>query len=383
MFFDITHHKDARFPYSIALGKFVINVDAGWKQTATAGRNIIYKGYCDIGILDNMLPQIMAQVTPDITGNFCVLEYDPECDTLTIKTDRYRAFPLYHEPGESITNLRARPRVVWSDRVVTVDSDLAIQEHIFDVIGFTQPDTCTVDRIHQYLTAKIQRFLACNTLPIRVFLSGGVDTTLLYSYLTALDVPHQVVWCSHVDHDYFYLGNHGDLKQHWAYQQIHHWHDPCVLVSGTPGDEFTMRSPTTANLWLLANDTSMPEQLIAHPTCLHHNHFSKPKQMQGFHRQAENWKMPDDLIWHLCNINVNDWQHWHLGNTLTWTPLRDLELFKMFLALPPDKILSQIMCSEVSIDLIERNQPGLSTVISDSKNTGNAMMNLRRLLAQH
>jgi hypothetical protein len=79
---------------------------------------------------------------------------------------------------------------------------------------------------------------------------------------------------------------------------------------------------------------------------------------------------------------VNDWQHWHLGNTLTWTPFRDLELFKLFLALPYEQAVAQIMNSAVSCELIERNVPGLTQVLSDQKNTGNAMKNLRVLLNQ-
>jgi hypothetical protein len=82
----------------------------------------------------------------------------------------------------------------------------------------------------------------------------------------------------------------------------------------------------------------------------------------------------------LCNTVVNDWQHWHLGNTLTWTPLRDLELFKLFLALPYEQAVAQIMNSAVSCELIERNVPGLTQVLSDQKNSGNAMRNLRGLL---
>jgi hypothetical protein len=79
---------------------------------------------------------------------------------------------------------------------------------------------------------------------------------------------------------------------------------------------------------------------------------------------------------------INDWQHWHLGNTLTWTPLRDLEIFKALLRLPADSAVGQIMNSNISLQLIERNRPGLSALISDQKNTGNVMNNLCRFLLQ-
>ena len=81
----------------------------------------------------------------------------------------------------------------------------------------------------------------------------------------------------------------------------------------------------------------------------------------------------------LCNIVANDWQHWHLGNTLTWTPLRDLEIFKILLRLPLSHAINQIMNSEFSQFLIERNTPGATRFLSDQKNTGSALKNLNRL----
>ena len=85
------------------------------------------------------------------------------------------------------------------------------------------------------------------------------------------------------------------------------------------------------------------------------------------------------MMWNLCNILVNDWQHWHLGNTLTWTPLRDIEIIKLFLRLPVDDALGQILNSDISCRLIEQNEAGLTRVISDQKNSGNSMKNLVNL----
>jgi hypothetical protein len=82
------------------------------------------------------------------------------------------------------------------------------------------------------------------------------------------------------------------------------------------------------------------------------------------------------LYWNLCNIVANDWQHWHLGQTLTWTPLRDLEIFKLILQLPFDHALEQMFESKLSVDLINRNFPGASAAISDKKNSGNIRKNL-------
>ena len=104
--------------------------------------------------------------------------------------------------------------------------------------------------------------------------------------------------------------------------------------------------------------------------------------MALFAQQAQNFVASENIVWDNCNTVVNDWQHWHLGNTLTWTPFRDLELFKLYMSLPYEQALGQIMNSAVSRVLIERNVPGLTTMLSDQKNTGNFMKNLRGLLNQ-
>jgi hypothetical protein len=192
-----------------------------------------------------------------------------------------------------------------------------------------------------------------------------------------------MVKCNHIDYDQFWLKNSGTLKKRWGYGQIHHWSTPCVLTSGAPGDEFMLRSPTTVNLYLRANDYHMSELLdqTKWKTCLHHTYFSLDKHRSIFDNQEP---LPDwnrhELMWNICNIVLNDWQHWHLGHTLTWTPLRDLDIIKFFLRLPCDLALGQIMNSDISQRLIEKNRLGLTQAISKQKNSGNAMENLTDIL---
>jgi hypothetical protein len=81
----------------------------------------------------------------------------------------------------------------------------------------------------------------------------------------------------------------------------------------------------------------------------------------------------------LCDIVANDWQHWHLGETLHWTPLRDLEIFKILMRLPLSDAIDQIMDSTLSRALIEKNVPGATELISDQKNTEPILKNLNRL----
>ena len=369
MFFHIADQPQENYPCHWQLGSFCVSTDSGWQLEQVGTAQVLYKGYADAAPMEDRLLDIVLQTTPHILGNFCAMVLVN--NTMTIQTDRYRSFPIYIN-NHSVNNLIPTEHTAWTDSMITVHSDLVVTENKFNVIGHAWSPTSTVDQIDQLLTDKIKLFASHNQLPLRMFLSGGVDTLLLYSYICRLGIPHEMTWNLHTDLDYFYLSNSTDIKQHWGYRQIHHWHEPCVLVSGTPGDEFMLRSPVTANQYLLKHGTSIPQLLATNPDCLHHAYFSKHVELFEGQQSAT---APE-----LCNTVVNDWQHWHLGNTLTWTPLRDLELFKLFLALPYTQAVGQIMNSAVSCELIERNVPGLTRVLSNQKNTGNAMRNLRGLL---
>jgi hypothetical protein len=381
MFFHIGKTAQENYPCHWQLGSFSISTDQGWQHTAVGPIQLLYKGYVDSVPIEDVLEQIASQTTPRLTGNFCVLAV---CnDTLTIQTDIYRSFPIYVDQFNAVNNLIPTTYIAWTDSLVTVHADFAVTESKFDVIGSIPSVYSTVSQIDQLLALKFQQFAQHNTKPIRVFLSGGIDTLLVYSYIRRFNIPHELIWNLHCDLDRFYLANHDDIQRHWGYTQIHHWQDACVLASGAPGDEFMLRSPTTANMYLLHNGTTIPAELNNNANVLHREYFLRSKHVDLFDQQIKDYTPKNSTVetyWNLCNTVINDWQHWHLGNTLTWTPLRDLELFKLFLQLPYDLAHGQIMDSAVSQQLIENNVPGLTTVISDQKNSNNCMKNLQRLL---
>ena len=381
MFFHIDHTFDSDFPDHWTLGMFCVSTDPGWKRALIFGMDILYKGYADSAPLDSLLEQIIIQSAPRLTGNFCVIAV---CDgSLQIQTDRYRSFPIYIGQ-QNINNLVPQDRTAWTDSLITVHRDLEVTENKFDAIDkidTTEIDFHTaLDLVHDILLEKTQRFLDQNTLPIRVFLSGGVDTMLVYSYLKAAGAEFELVDYEHLEHDYFWRVNSDKIIKHWGYQQTHHWKNPCVLASGAPGDEFMLRSPTTANIYLLYHNTSVPEILNkSDQEYLHREYFALPKHLELFSQQSQSNESLEKLHHELCNIIVNDWQHWHLGNTLHWTPLRDLEIFKIIMRLPLENAIDQIMNSTFSQALIERNVPGATGFISDQKNSGPALKNLNRL----
>jgi len=378
MFFNISNKHLTNYPCHWKLGNFLVNTDNGWTKTTHNSKEILYKGYADADSMSQLLDQIVTQTEPQLTGNFCAFVL--ENNTVKIKTDRYRSFPIYI--GQGINNLIPTGQTAWTDSLVTIHEDYSVTEDKFDLIG--KIDTTPIstadalDTISNIIDRKTASFVKHNQLPIHAFLSGGVDSMLVYSFLLKHTDKFGLVKCSHVDWDYFWLKNSGDIKKFWGYNQIHHWTDPCVLTSGAPGDEFMLRSPTTSDLFLKHHNIEITELLNqgSWQDCLHYEYFSLDKHQKIFKSQQAQQQSIEQLHWNLCNIVVNDWQHWHLGNTLTWTPLRDLDIFKTLLRLPVDDLLKQVMNSEFSIQLIERNCPGLSKSLSDCKNNGNVLANL-------
>lgn len=383
MFFSVANHAKQNYPHRYQLGSFVINTDAGWHTYEDGDWQVVYKGYADAGQLESLLVDILNNQVPVHLGNFCALALDKTTNQLTIKTDLYRSFPIYVSDDE-VTNLVKHDRTMWTDSVVTIDSDLTVSETKFDVIGELDDTTITFDQalteINNILDQKTQQFVNFKNYPVKVFLSGGVDSLLVYSYLQKYTNEYEIIKCQHVDFDHFWLMNSYDISQHWGYSQIHHWNDPCILTSGAPGDEFMLRSPTTADLFLKFQGISIYEmmQQVEWQNSLHYLYFLRDKNLEIFKNQQLDSSITttENLFWNLCNIVVNDWQHWHIGHTLTWTPLRDLRIFKILLRLSTSDAIDQIMNSRFSLSLIENNKSGLSKLVSDQKNAGSAMKNL-------
>jgi hypothetical protein len=112
---------------------------------------------------------------------------------------------------------------------------------------------------------------------------------------------------------------------------------------------------------------------------LHHKHFEKYKQI--FESQKSmHFDNLDHVVRECLNIILNDWQHWHLGPTISYTPLRDIEIFKQIASLERTDLINQIMDSSIQKEIISRNAPELLEILSTNKNTGNYFENLTKIL---
>ena len=385
MFFGIGSCVLDNFPVHYQHNNLVINLDSGWEQMPDQhGNLLLYKGYIDNGILDDYVIEISNQEEPLHNGNFCVIKCFDQ--GVSIKADRLRSFPIWYSATDGITNLTPLDQTVWTDSFVMLTDDLRLIESKFDAIGTIADTYLSLDQVVAHvdiiLRNKIKQFTAYNTEPVNVFLSGGIDTMLLYSYIKTLNIPHNLIACAHTDFDYFYLKNHDTLAQFWGYRQFHYWNKDCFLLSGAPGDEFTVRSPATANMMMQFHGTSIPElmQQSEHRTALHYLYFNKPDYMKMWSSQHETYTSLSQVIRACLNLNINDWQHWHLGRTISYTPLRDLDIFKTIARLEKHDLIDQVMDSIVQKTLLKNNAPELLLGLSAQKNAKNSMENLTGIL---
>ena len=67
---------------------------------------------------------------------------------------------------------------------------------------------------------------------------------------------------------------------------------------------------------------------------------------------------------------INDHQHWHLGNTLTFTPFKDIRILATMLEMEKNDIVESILDARMQRELIGRNNPELLQYLDEYKNQG-------------
>jgi len=242
-------------------------------------------------------------------------------------------------------------------------------------VGASRSFDSVVDEIHNLLCAKFN-WLAINQDIVRVFYSGGIDTLTCISYLKALNVPYELICAEHFDYDQFTIDNSSEIRSYWGYNQIHHYCRPTMFVSGACGDEYFMRGPATANLMLTHLGTTM--QQVLEPQHYHYKYFQGLEKSKLYEQQKQDPEIIKALETkqttqeHILKICINDHQHWHLGNTITFTPFKDIELLRLTLELDDKNILSAIVDASIQRALIEKNEPKLLEFLAKNKNQDRA-----------
>lgn len=360
MFFSLSKNQDLRFPNHTQIGSWILSHDDGWETTDTGLRKGYY--HSDINY-----------------GNFAEFKL---IDTgIALEHDLYRSFPLWwNSDSKTLTNLLGTGEPLWVDQnILVTNSDIQVTRS--NVVGEVSADTITMhqatDRVATSLVTKFEAFKRdYSGVKPKFFLTGGIDTLLLLALADYTGLSYDYVNCEHLEYNSFLNANFAGIKgKHWAYRQMHHWNEPTWLLSGCPGDEYLFRGPATVATWCAWHDIDLVNK-IQNLTGYHVGYYLKDKNVKLF---TQEWNRRDELqsqfatkqaiVTQLLNVLANDHQHWHLGNTLTWSPYKDLEIVKTVMQLEQDDLFDHFVDARLNKEIIKKLSPERLEMLSDTKNS--------------
>jgi hypothetical protein len=343
MFFNIGRDRNNEFPVHIEYAGLCIDLDNGW----TNDNGVISKGLKD---------------------NNCVITC--KYNKIEITVERRRTFPLFYDDNH-ISN------IIDYTNEYYINEDLTVLNNTVTVIKSCEPrqftdlklnDTQLFDYLYQYLDDKVINFE--DQAPIKFFPTGGVDTGVIMSFVLKHKIPFELLTAEYKDMDYFTCHTRSRLGKFWAYRNIHHWKDPNILLSGTNGDEMMLRNPYDAYLVGKMHGEDILKTL-ADNNSYHSDYFLRKKHKPGYNEIDNLVLTLEQARQRIIDRNYCDYQHWHLGNTLTWTPLNDLALINIMLNFSYPCVRSQLLDAGISKQLIECNNPDLLKFVSPAKNNMN------------
>lgn len=371
MFFSISAVEDSRFVEFTVLGTHIVSHDSGWELKEVQGQLVLFKGYIEVDTIDDV---VQARV-PSCRGSFTAIVVDHH-NNLLVTHSKERSFPLICN-DDQITNLEYQPdderfRTIYPNEYI--DSGNIIEYHPYEYNESNYSESDSIELIKNIL---VEKTICLKDKHVDIFLSGGADTILLYSLIRNQNISYAVTPGMQCTFDEFICKNLQRIVykcNHWAYMQLHHFDRPAIVVSGAPGDEFFMRGPDTLTLWLAWHKVDINK--IIDKKEYHSKYFARNSNMKKFAETKyeeiiEMCPTVDDLNKYILQINSNDYQHWHLSKTISWTPLRDSRITNIILNMPHDSMLKQISDAFINKELIKQLDHSVLKYMSTYKNTFN------------
>lgn len=298
-----------------------------------------------------------------------------------------RSFPLWFEHG-FITNLYAEAgKSAWASDRLHMDPDGRIVWTPIALDLDVPQQMLTVDQAKQHIIELLDLSIKELDQPVKMFCTGGLDTFLIYSLLKYHDQPTDLIQHEHFDDNKFVRLNQPALEHHWSYRrgQLHHWNQPVCLASGGCGDEYFLRGPAVIAMLTAWHDIDFAQRL--EQTQYHFHHFQKYQELWQTtwaqrHQLQDQYRSAQQLHAHVLNTLANDHQHWHLGLTTTWTPLKNIEIARTLLQVPMHDLMPQFTDGALTKDIICHYCPEVLQFVSRFKNH-NAGENLQAFWQWH
>lgn len=374
MFYSISKQIDARFPHCKNMNAWWICTDSGWQHIQNDNGHFWIKGYSDTVRLEELINN--WALTPP--GNYTIIR---STDTIEIKTPCPRSYPLAFT-GNSITNLIDDQPVqrIFANQQVKVDSKWQIQVDNVEVpLPLLDSNSVAENAIVDILTTTAKAFLQKYQPQLKLFLSGGLDTALIQALLNHLGYPYQILTDEYYEQDWFTNHNRSVLEDDtysesgWGYRQIHHYTTPTWITTGAWGDEYFLRGPELVSMISSWHGIDILKQLT--PQHYHYEYYNRhADKFNHIYADRNNLTVKFKNLSELNNYILQDWlpndfQHWHLGNTLTWTPLKQLDISQLILNLPLDKQIAQFCDGQLTKNVIKLLDSSVLDSVSRYKNS--------------
>jgi hypothetical protein len=372
MFFLISRNLDVNFDHNYFHKGWYVNTDSGWQVSNRYNKMVLIKGYCNEYSLDYLS---QSDIIPLCSGNFCKITIHENLE-VTVEHNQHRSFPLWHST-QQLSNVIQTENTVWSDRLARIDSTGKI------VLGpknklVADTEVRTLDQVVDLIIEKqqtqAQKFKKKLNIPLHIFKSGGVDTTFIRALCQDQNINFTEVYEKSQPTDFVKKNQHL-LQKFWAYDQLHYWNFPSYIASGANGDECFLRGPAVIAIVTAWHDIDFLSVLEKHPNCYHYHYFNRDYVRAEFKKVYQTKKQIQLTYrnWHalstrILNILSNDYQHWHLGHTLTWTPMRDFDIARWCLTLPLDQLLDNFLNATITKTCINRLNPALLDTVDTYKN---------------
>jgi len=328
---------------------YCVQLDEGWQQDG----DIFFKVYAIGQTLKN---KVQSHNFSTVNGNYVILDFS---QTPSIYHDDFRAFPLFFN-NNTLTNINDSllEPIYFDGSAINKDGQWEwCKGDSKNFIRF-DPDhkiynkTEIVDLVCNYLIAVTQQL--DTDLPIIAANSPGVDSTLVRSAFDYCNLTYSLGDLSARAKSLYYLG--------WGYKQLHSIDTPHMQLTGFCGDELLLRNPLYCQWLLDYHNIDLVKQFDNIDYCYMKGFFNA-KYRDKLLKRDQTFENQKGGFMHTANTAINDFQMWHFNNTITFTPLRNLDLATECLYADPDTILDQVMHAGISKAAIEKlNAKNLASV---------------------
>lgn len=335
MFFELSKKVNPAYTKNYEIGDYILSTDDGWKEIYRNGKKAVVKGYC----LEVPL-EVAAFEIPTYRGMFCSIA-DTDMGVL-VTHGIFRNFDLY-QIKDGVSNFDFGTLIAhdsfWRNNIV----------EYFDIAPFTLPKISTLNEainlIDTYLEENVRDFVKQNTLPIISTITGGLDTSSVYSYLESMSVPNKPIIDLHFEFNQFIVDNaekFGKLAD-WV-MFTNHYRSPCVVTSGFGGDYIFLRVPEIMSA-LDENNTYTYEQ-------------------DDYVDLTYNDKLSlGDVTYTIANVAGI----FHLGNTIYFNPLLDMRIPLTLLQVERNELIDAVKKGNIQRMLIAKRCPWVEPLLPKTK----------------